>query len=186
MQRKFSDVVDVGCGPGLKLVEIAKSLPNVHFCGVDQQSAIEDCRRTHSVGDWFVDNFESSSGVMNGQLFDLVICSDVIEHLGDPDSLLINLSALVRPGGFILISTPDRDVFRGRNVTTCPNPYHVREWAFSEFKSYVLDRGFEIVQHFHQLPVRMKLNKIWLLEVLLRALRFKGLRYNQVLLLRVP
>ena len=39
-------------------------------------------------------------------LFDLVLCSEVIEHVADPEAFVSGLSAAVRPEGILVLSTP--------------------------------------------------------------------------------
>ena len=40
--------------------------------------------------------------------FDLILCSEVIEHLTDSRAALRNLNAFLRPGGILILSTPQR------------------------------------------------------------------------------
>ena len=39
--------------------------------------------------------------------FDVVVLGEVIEHLGAPQSFLANLGAMLRPGGVLVLSTPN-------------------------------------------------------------------------------
>lgn len=39
--------------------------------------------------------------------FDLVIATEIIEHVAHPDHFLAQIASLVRPGGFVLLSTPN-------------------------------------------------------------------------------
>jgi 2-polyprenyl-3-methyl-5-hydroxy-6-metoxy-1,4-benzoquinol methylase len=39
-------------------------------------------------------------------LFDLALCSEVIEHVSDPQAFVTGLSAAVRPRGIVILSTP--------------------------------------------------------------------------------
>ena len=41
------------------------------------------------------------------ELFDLVLITEIIEHVAHPDEFLRASAALVRPGGFVLLSTPN-------------------------------------------------------------------------------
>lgn len=43
-----------------------------------------------------------------GSTFDFILCSEVIEHLKDSRRALQNLSVLLRPGGVLVLSTPQR------------------------------------------------------------------------------
>jgi SAM-dependent methyltransferase len=145
-ERGFRSVIDVGCGPATKLVEILSPAAR-DVVGVDVAPAIDYCRRTHSgAAEFHVVDLERPALDL-GRTFDLVVCSDVIEHLADPDPLLRFLLALVAPGGLIVLSTPEREALRGAAALTAANPEHVREWSRSELAAYLDDRGFEILEH---------------------------------------
>ncbi len=47
----------------------------------------------------------------NGALYDLVLCSEVIEHLNQVHGFLDALGQLVRPGGLLILTTPDGDAY---------------------------------------------------------------------------
>jgi SAM-dependent methyltransferase len=178
-------IMDVGCGTGMKLGYVHEKVPDVRIIGIDQQSAIEFCRTEHAFGEWYVDDFENPSADLDVRA-DLVVCADVIEHLLDPDRLLEYLKGKVAPGGLILISTPERDRLRGPECTTSPNPFHVREWSYDEFASYLRGAGFEVLEHMIQFPLRLRFNRLVFREVVLRYLKGRSGKFNQVCLLRVP
>lgn len=41
--------------------------------------------------------------------FDLILCSDVIEHVGDPDAMIAIAARLLRPGGTFVLQVPNKD-----------------------------------------------------------------------------
>ena len=185
MRREaLQTLVDVGCGVGIKLEWIHRQLPLVRIIGIDQPRAIEFCREHYAFGEWFVDDFENSHTQPKEIQGDLVLCVDVIEHVIDPDRLLQYLRECVRPDGWILISTPERDLVRGRDCLCSPNPAHIREWTKTEFHSYLCSRGFRIVEHHLDPPVRLGLNRFALREAMGALLRGRSLRYNQVCLVK--
>jgi 2-polyprenyl-6-hydroxyphenyl methylase/3-demethylubiquinone-9 3-methyltransferase len=47
-------------------------------------------------------------------LFDIVLATEIIEHCAHPDDFLLRLSKLVKPHGYIVISTPLGSYFRNR------------------------------------------------------------------------
>ncbi|MCS0496880.1 methyltransferase domain-containing protein [Ancylobacter sp. MQZ15Z-1] len=46
--------------------------------------------------------------------YDGVIATELLEHVAHPDEFLISLTRLVRPGGYLFISTPNGRYFRNR------------------------------------------------------------------------
>jgi SAM-dependent methyltransferase len=52
-------------------------------------------------------NEESVRDAFAGREFDLVFCGEVIEHLFSPDALVSDVRNLLRPGGILILSTPN-------------------------------------------------------------------------------
>jgi 2-polyprenyl-6-hydroxyphenyl methylase/3-demethylubiquinone-9 3-methyltransferase len=57
-------------------------------------------------------------------LFDAVLITEIIEHVAHPDDFLAKAAALVRPGGYIVMTTPNGGYFRNRlpKFSECPDP----------------------------------------------------------------
>jgi 2-polyprenyl-3-methyl-5-hydroxy-6-metoxy-1,4-benzoquinol methylase len=172
-------LLDIGCGPGTKLAMLHQSFPSLSIAGVDLPEAISYCRRTHDFGSWEIEDLNALHTV--GGQADLIICSDVIEHVTDPDLLLSYLKKRTAPGGRIILSTPDRDMLNGVRSLAAPNPHHIREWTRSELSSYLTASGFIIDHHELQYPVRFWPNGIFWREVVRRVATGKAVKYNQLL-----
>lgn len=182
-KKKIDRVADVGCGLAYKLNELYRNNPNVEFWGIDQPNAIALCKKHYRFGNWLDVNLEKEP-IRPAEKFGLIISSDVIEHLGNPDILIKYLKQLVSDNGYILITTPERDVLRGSGILNCPNKAHTREWNTEEFTSYVESHGLYIVKY-KLLPARkFLLEKNYLKKLIKRSLRFKSMRYNQAYLLK--
>lgn len=184
-EKGIKEVIDVGCGTGAKLALIYNNLPEVSFVGIDRKGAIDYCKKHYSFGNWYVDDIENPDESLGDIKAELVICSDVIEHLLNPDILLNYLKKKVTKGRYILLSTPERDMLRGKSCTNSPNKFHIREWNYEELENYLLYSGFRIVEHFLQYPIRFGFNRIFLNEIVKRLISGKGLKYNQVCLIQV-
>lgn len=66
--------------------------------------------------------------------FDLIVCFEVIEHVEEQDRVLDELARVLRPGGLLLISSPNR----GHYVPG--NPHHHHEYVPSELRAALESR----------------------------------------------
>lgn len=143
-QHNLKSTVDVGCGAALKLMEVIYPVCS-DVMGTDQKEAIDYCKQRFPQGKFYVENLENPKKAPRE--FDLVICADVIEHMEDPDKLLNYIKKLSKRGGYIVISTPERDVLRGKDNMGSPKAEHIREWNKEELIAYLTDRGFKVLNH---------------------------------------
>jgi SAM-dependent methyltransferase len=145
VRRGLASVLDVGCGPGTKLSRlIAPACADVE--GIDQPSAIDAARRLGHAGVYRTVDLERPDAVAPWRAFDLIICSDVIEHLLDPGPCLRLIRRLCHAGSLVLISTPDRARLRGRACMASDKPEHVREWTAPELRRYLGMNGLRVVR----------------------------------------
>lgn len=180
----IEQVVDVGCGVATKLAMIHKKMPQVEIVGIDQKNAIDYCKNTYQFGSWYCDDFENPKKVLSGLKADLIICSDVIEHIMNPNVLLTYLKNILSKDGYLILSTPNRDLLRGIECYNSPNKAHIREWNFIEFEKYLDSRGFEILEHFNQFPTAYVIDIKYIKKYLNRIIKGKSLKYNQICLLK--
>ena len=143
--------VDVGCGFTTKLEKYV-----IPYCetvyGFDQLSAIEANKKYLNnnviLNECDFDNESTLNDAINLNIHpDLIICSDVIEHVVYPDILLNFIKNISTKDTIIIISTPERDLERGINNCKSNKKEHVREWNQSEFNNYIKYHNFEIIEH---------------------------------------
>lgn len=140
-----SSVLDVGCGPPVKLKALLPPRPLVLHLVDHAQSAALAARLLPQAS--FTAADLETIDLDLGRRFDLAICADVIEHLLDPDPCLAFIRRHLAPVGVLLISTPERDILRGRDCRTCPHPDHVREWNRGEFARFLQSRNWQVLEH---------------------------------------
>jgi 2-polyprenyl-3-methyl-5-hydroxy-6-metoxy-1,4-benzoquinol methylase len=82
------------------------------------------------------------------QKYDLVIASQVLEHLPGPDKFLARLCELTTRQGYILLTVPWEPFFmlanlaRGRDVKRLGNhPEHINHWGKRGFTKFVAGRA---------------------------------------------
>lgn len=100
------NLLDVGCAAGF-LLDAAKTA-GFDACGVDQtpHTVAEARRRGHRVTLGTLNDVAKRAGT-NDSGFDAVTALDVIEHVPDPCLFLQQLVDLTRPGGIVVLSTPN-------------------------------------------------------------------------------
>ncbi|MEU7042560.1 class I SAM-dependent methyltransferase [Streptomyces varsoviensis] len=99
-------VLDVGCGDGTAAAVAAAAAPGHRFVGVDwSQGAL---RRAAAGVPYAVRGEVTGEGLpFASGAADAVLFSEVIEHLVDPDGALAEIHRVLRPGGHLLLSTPN-------------------------------------------------------------------------------
>ena len=138
-QFNLRSVIDIGCGSGYKLLKYFRDYETI---GIDVPETCAVLRKRYPGRQWAVSDF-SATTVPKA---DLVIASDVIEHLPDPDSLLQYILRIAPR--YVILSTPDRNLLRlGTHNGPPLNPTHLREWSMAELHAY-LSRFLEIDEHF--------------------------------------
>lgn len=97
-------ILDVGCGDGAATALMAGLDPRNHVVGVDWSARAVRMARENG--------FDIVRGGVDGLPFasgsaDVVIMSELIEHLVDTDAALGEVRRVLRPGGVLLLSTPN-------------------------------------------------------------------------------
>lgn len=127
-------VADVGCGTGFKLMQEFRGLSTV---GYEVEPTLSWLRGKYPSKTWKKSDF---SGTVVPA--DLVISSDVVEHIPDPDGFMSYLHKF--DARYYVVSTPDRAM--GLATMGPPrNPSHVREWTHDEFAHYASTHGFNVL-----------------------------------------
>lgn len=134
-------IVDVGCGSARKLM----ALSGVRKIGVDFGINLERCREEFPGEIWIEADLETCRQIpLDDRVIanSVVVCADVIEHLVDPHSLLALLASLADKARAVIITTPERDLVRGKDDLGPPaNPSHIREWSLDEFAALLEASG---------------------------------------------
>jgi 2-polyprenyl-3-methyl-5-hydroxy-6-metoxy-1,4-benzoquinol methylase len=97
-------VLDVGCSSGYlarPLAERGNTLVGVELDPEAAREAEAYCERV------LVGDVETMELPLDPASFDVVLCGDVVEHLRDPVAALGRLRPFLRPGGLLVVSTPN-------------------------------------------------------------------------------
>ncbi|MBY6003985.1 bifunctional 2-polyprenyl-6-hydroxyphenol methylase/3-demethylubiquinol 3-O-methyltransferase UbiG [Salipiger bermudensis] len=103
-------IVDIGCGGGLLCEPMARL--GAEVVGVDAAERNIPVARLHAEqSDLEIDYRHTTAEALasEGELFDVVINMEVVEHVADPLAYLKACRALLKPGGLHLCSTINRN-----------------------------------------------------------------------------
>lgn len=104
--RRPARVLDIGCGTGANLTApLARRFAEVEFVGVDSDAGSIDFAN-HEHGAVNV-HFVVEQEAQDIGTFDLIIASEVIEHVEDPDAFLAFLRGRLAPDGRLVLTLPN-------------------------------------------------------------------------------
>jgi SAM-dependent methyltransferase len=135
-------VLEAGCGEGYGADLLADVAAHVLALDYDALTAAHVARRYPRVG---IGRANLVALPVRDGACDAVVSLQVIEHLWEQERFLRECHRVLRPGGTLLLSTPNRLTFSpGRDTPL--NPFHTRELAPDELAGLVRDAGFGEVE----------------------------------------
>ena len=148
ISRKYikpgSRLLDVGSGYSMFFQITTDWDFDITCCDLDS-AAMEKMRGLVPHWEWIIADavdlpFEDAS-------FDVVYAGEIIEHVGDPAAALREWGRVLKQGGTLILTTPNRNrlLARANRCEMIMNPEHVREYSLPELKSALRDQGFKIL-----------------------------------------
>jgi SAM-dependent methyltransferase len=133
-------VLDAGCGEGYGADLLAAVARRVVAVDYDEPS-VAHVRGCYPA----VDVVRANLAVLpaRSRAVDVVANFQVIEHLWDQDGFLAECHRVLRPGGTLLITTPNRITFSPGQDTPL-NPFHTRELCAAELADLLRGAGFTV------------------------------------------
>ena len=139
-------VLDIACGEGYGSAMMAQSALSVIGMDISEQAIAHAQRRypaenlTFKVGD-------CTAIALPDACVDLVVSFETIEHHDKHSEMLSELRRVLKPGGVLLMSSPDRFFYSEKPGTH--NEHHVKELYEHEFKT-LIERHFRQVHYYAQ------------------------------------
>jgi hypothetical protein len=147
-------------------------LRDFNTVGIETEPCYTYLQETYPEFKWLLSGEKEKSFKIYDEInnSDVVICSDVIEHIVNPNDLVEYLLSL--KSKYYIISTPCREVlcnhpkfsyYYRKSLYGPPiNKCHVREWTMDEFKEYISTNFLIISSHYgdEQLECQYHLLKI--------------------------
>ncbi len=153
---RIESALDVGCGEGFTLNKLSENKIGKKLEGVDfLKTAIDTGKRVHphlklKVGNIYHLPYKDNS-------FDLVICTEVLEHLEDPKKALSELTRVSKK--YLLLSVPNEPFFRlanflrGKNLSRLGNDIeHIHHWSSKSFQEFVGNQEIKVIRAQNPFP----------------------------------
>ena len=148
-------VIDIGCGNGALCRELSghgyevvgcePSAESVRFAQLGAPGLV-----FHTLG------VDDDPSVIGNENFDVAIATEVIEHLVTPLNLPHFAKQLLRPGGYLIVSTPYHGYLKNLVLALTNrwdahlNPFwdggHIKFWSYKTLSQLLNKSGFRIVR----------------------------------------
>lgn len=201
--------LEVGPGSGVYLPRLARSYGSV------TASDIADAHIEHLdplFPEVKIVRDDITATALQTEAFDLILCSEVVEHIAESKAAIRGMWSLLRPGGVLVLSTPQRfsPLELASKIAFLPGVVQIVRWVYREpilpqghinlmtratVRSQLESSGFHIeAEHFTGLYLPMIAEftgslGLWLAKVIESALRgtpLQGLLWTQYYVARKP
>lgn len=141
-----SSILEIGCGSGYGTKLLSKNAEKIIGLDVDKKT-VEQISKKNGSEKCIFEFYDGMKIPYKDESFDAVVSFQVIEHIKDDKNIIKEISRVLRPGGILLMATPNR-IFRlveyGQKSS---NKFHIREYSFREFKN-LLGNAFSDINIF--------------------------------------
>lgn len=139
-ETECDSLLDAGCGEGFVVDFLASAYPDMKLTGVDVDEQAIEFAKEH-----FGEKARFRAGSVyklpfSDKSFDTVLCSEVLEHLEDPNRAVGELKRVAR--NFVVISVPHEPYFQwlnnvGKFLRLSRDPGHVNFWTSKTFQAFI-------------------------------------------------
>jgi len=145
-------VLDLGCGTGYGSYLCFQAQNEVYSLDISEK-AINYAQQYYPGPHYFI----GSAGKLpfEDEFFDAIIAYEIIEHVENPDEVIKEIYRVLKTGGLLFISSPNRKNFYtifkhiffhqpyGEKINK-KNIYHIKEFTYSEFIDFIKANNFII------------------------------------------
>ncbi len=132
-------ILDVGCGSGIFLDYLRRQMPDAQLFGYDLNAELLASLPARGLSVLSGDLNQIKAKTQSGEVppFDAICMLQVLEHANDPIDMLQTFLGLLRPGGLLIVTTPDA----GGPIKNFPDaltelpPHHVTRWTEATFEA---------------------------------------------------
>lgn len=159
-------VLDIACGSGFGSSFLKKSGAEIVVGGDISPEAISASRRNYKQKE--VDFFflDGSRLPFNDGSFDVAVSFETLEHIPDYERFIQELRRVIRKGGNLVLSTPNKSVF-SPCLKRPMRAYHTKEFRSDELEPLLRQAAFSEISLYGQLHANRLLQLRWPISFLL-------------------
>jgi 2-polyprenyl-3-methyl-5-hydroxy-6-metoxy-1,4-benzoquinol methylase len=143
-QLKFESILDVGCGDGDLLSKIKTKYPNIMYSGFDKSEFIISKNKA-SYNDIKFQCIDILDSKTPQKAFDIVICSEMIEHIKEYRHVIESLTSFVKPGGHLILTTQ-----AGKLYKSDLHVGHEQHFSCNQLSTIVKNNGLTVLECFRK------------------------------------
>jgi ubiquinone/menaquinone biosynthesis C-methylase UbiE len=127
-------VADIACGEGYGsnlMAGVAREVTGIDVSvetieGAKEKYKNENLRFIHA---------DATNSTLPGESVDIVVSFETIEHLSEHEAMMLEIKRILKPGGILLMSSPDKKYYT--DIPNHINMFHIKELYFDEFKALI-------------------------------------------------
>ena len=122
-------VLDAACGAGFGSRMMSDFAKQVYAVDISRES-IEYAKEKYFNKNIVYEQMDIAQIKYPDRFFDAVVSFETVEHIPEPEKFLNEIQRVLKPGGLLIISTPNRETTcKGKEVHT---PFHIKEFTLEE------------------------------------------------------
>lgn len=141
--HSHAKIIDIGCATGSNL-RLLKDMGFKNYLGLDNNILSKKFIESKNLGEVIIGDICNNN--FDDKTFDLIIATDVLEHINDDNFALKEMRRILKDNGKIIITVP---CFQSLWSIHDELVMHKRRYLKAELNAKILNNNFEIVESYY-------------------------------------
>ena len=155
---KYAYTLDIGCAAGEFSRNLKQTLliDKFNWIGIEKETNLPNSQENYSIlGNCIHDDLPDCLNKLEDNYFDCIFALDILEHLTNPDDVLIKLKSKIKSNGTLIVSIPNishysiiislikqKWIYADSGIL---DRTHLRFFTPQSFKSFANKNGWQII-----------------------------------------
>lgn len=131
-------VLDIACGEGYGSALLAACAESVVGVDIAHEAVAHACEKYAAQGNLKFLQGSATAIPVQTHSVDMVVSFETVEHLSQQSEMLAEIRRVLRPGGLLIMSSPNKKVYSDERSYV--NEFHVKELYFEEFDALLREQ----------------------------------------------